>query len=111
MPVALAMSRVGGKGYNNRHPRLQQSQLTGWGYRALSAHQNTIEALPIFAAGVFIAHLGGADPRRAATFAIAHTVARVLYPILYITDTHYVRSLVWGVGYLSALALALSPAF
>ena len=46
IPVAIAMHRNGG--YDNRHPRQQQAQLTGFGARALAAHQNAFEALIIF---------------------------------------------------------------
>jgi uncharacterized MAPEG superfamily protein len=56
MPVAVAMHRSSAKGYDNRHPRAQQAALTGWGARALAAHQNMFEAFPLFAAGVLVAH-------------------------------------------------------
>jgi len=39
-------------GYNNSHPREQQSKLTGFGARALTAHQNAFESLIIFAPAV-----------------------------------------------------------
>ena len=52
-PVALAQSKEG-RGYDNRNPRVQQSRLTGFGARALAAHQNMIEAFPVFAAGVLV---------------------------------------------------------
>lgn len=42
MPVAKAMKEQGG--YNNHLPRQQQAQLTGFGARALAAHQNSFEA-------------------------------------------------------------------
>jgi len=106
-PVAVAMSKLGG--YDNHHPRAQQSELKGWGARALSAHKNEIEAFPLFAAGVFIAHLAGGDPLWAARLAITFLIARVLYMILYILDYDIVRSLVWSVGFGCTLLLALLP--
>ena len=42
-PVAYAMNQLGG--YDNKHPREQQSKLTGFGGRALGAHQNSFESL------------------------------------------------------------------
>ena len=45
-PVAIAMNKL--DGYDNRHPRAQQSKLTGFGARALAAHQNSFESLLIF---------------------------------------------------------------
>ena len=52
-PVAYAMNKLGG--YNNNHPREQQSNLTGFGARALAAHQNAFESLMIFAPAVLLA--------------------------------------------------------
>jgi uncharacterized MAPEG superfamily protein len=54
MPVGKAMKEQGG--YNNHLPRQQQTQLTGYGARALAAHQNSIEAFILFAVGVLMAH-------------------------------------------------------
>ena len=55
-PVAKAMSEEGG-GYDNRNPRAQQARLTGFGARAVAAHQNSIEIFPLFAAGVLVAQV------------------------------------------------------
>ena len=54
MPVAKAMKEQGG--YDNHLPRQQQAQLTGFGARALAAHQNSFEAFILFAVGVLMAH-------------------------------------------------------
>lgn len=43
IPVAIAMNNAGG--YDNNHPRAQQAKLTGFGARALAAHQNAFESL------------------------------------------------------------------
>ena len=42
-PVAIAMAKLGG--YDNSHPREQQSKLTGYGARAVAGHQNAFESL------------------------------------------------------------------
>jgi uncharacterized MAPEG superfamily protein len=111
IPVAVAMQRSGRKGYDNRTPRQQQAGLTGWGARALAAHQNSFEALAILTPAVVIVQLAGgpALADKAAALAIAHTAARILYPVLYIADIHLLRSAVWGIGFLSALGMALLP--
>jgi uncharacterized MAPEG superfamily protein len=111
IPVAVAMSRSGKKGYDNRTPRQQQAALTGWGARALGAHQNSFEALAILTPAVVIVQMAGTPETagKAAALAVAHTIARVLYPVLYIADVHLVRSAVWGVGFLSALGMAVLP--
>ena len=55
-PLARAMKQEGGQ-YDNHHPRAQQARLTGFGARALAAHQNSFEAFPLFAVAVLMAHV------------------------------------------------------
>lgn len=110
VPVIVAQMRAPG-GLDNRHPRDQQAQLDGWGKRALGAHHNAIEAFPPFAAGVFVAHLGGAPERTTAPLAIAFIVVRVVYEALYLANLASARSAVWAVGLSLTAALYLSPWF
>ena len=51
--LGLAINKVGG--YDNANPREQQKKLTGYGARALAAHQNSYEALIIFGLAVVAA--------------------------------------------------------
>jgi hypothetical protein len=50
IPVGVAQHLHGkernGKGYDNRTPRIQQQQLSGWGARALAAHLVSL-AIPL----------------------------------------------------------------
>ena len=110
LPVALAMAKAA-RGYDNRNPRVQQASLTGWGARAVAAHQNSFEALMFFTPAVFISHLAGTPEMasQAATLAIVHTVARILYPAAYIANVHAVRSIIWGAGFVSSVWLAFLP--
>lgn len=111
IPLGIAQVRAGGGKYDNRDPRTQQAALSGWGKRALAAHQNTFEALAIFTPAVLISHFApSASSSCAATLAVVHVVARVIYPVLYIADVHVLRSLVWGVGFGAAIWMALLPA-
>lgn len=107
-PAGLAQHQLGG--YDNRHPRAQQAKLTGWGARAMAAHQNTTENFAPFAAAVLIAHIGGADAALATKLAITFVVARTIYPAIYIANIHWLRSLIWTVGFVATLGLAISPA-
>lgn len=109
VPVGVAMAKQAG-GYDNKHPRDQQAQLTGWGRRAKAAHDNTIEAFPGFAAGVLIAHVGGADAHWSTVLAITFIAARVIYPALYLADVHLARSTIWGVGCAATFGLLVLPA-
>lgn len=108
LPVALAMARQPG-GYDNHLPRAQQAGLSGWGRRALAAHQNAFEAFPGFAAGVLVAEVTGADPVWAARLAVAFVVCRVLYTGLYLADLATARSLVWTLGLAATAGLLALP--
>lgn len=111
VPVAIAMAKVGRGKYDNHDPRSQQATLTGWGKRALAAHQNTFEAITIFTPGVLISHFARPEQAScAATLAVVAVVVRCLYPALYIADVHLLRSAVWGVGFVCSIWLALLPA-
>lgn len=109
-PAMRAMARMQG-GYDNRHPRAQQAALTGAGARGLAAHQNTIEAFPMFAAGVIVAHVFAAGSSLAALLAVLFIVSRILYIGLYVANIATVRSLVWAAGYLASLGLMLAPVY
>jgi uncharacterized MAPEG superfamily protein len=97
------------EGLDNRHPRDQQAKLEGWARRAHAAHLNTLEAFPVFAAGVLIAHLSGADPGWSSRLSIVFVVARVIYPFIYMADVDKLRTAVWTVGFLAALGLYVLP--
>ena len=105
VPLAMAMGKEGDKGYDNRHPRDQQARLTGWGARALAAHQNGFEITPVFAAAVITAHLFQADPWWSAFWAGLFVGSRVLYIVLYLRDINLLRSAVWTVGLVCCVAL------
>jgi uncharacterized MAPEG superfamily protein len=103
IPVAIAMHKLGR--YNNNHPRAQQTELTGFGARALAAHQNAFESLIVFAPAVLLAIATKNTGIVIEQLAITHVVARVLYNIAYLMDIATIRSLIWAVGIISALAI------
>ena len=109
MPVGKAMKEQGG--YNNHLPRQQQAQLTGYGARALAAHQNTIEAFMLFAVGVLMAHTTQTAGWLIDSLAVIFVIARVLYLLCYWRDLAWQRSLVWVVGLICSLLLMISPTF
>lgn len=109
LPVALAMAKLDGR-YDNHHPRAQQARLTGFGARALAAHQNSIEAFPLFAAGLLLALWAQAPMAWVNGLCLAFVGARIAYCALYLLDVATLRSLVWALGtgcsfWLMALAL------
>ena len=106
-PIAVAMHQTGG--YDNHHPRAQQSTLTGWGARALAAHLNGFETFAPFAAAVIVAHIAGAPAGLVTGLALLFVASRVAYVACYIANLSSLRSAVWGVGFLSTLGLFLAP--
>jgi len=102
-PVAIAMNKLGG--YNNKHPREQQSKLTGFGARALAAHQNAFESLIIFASAALVAIATNHTGEMISTLAIVHVVSRVLYHVLYLVNIALLRSLVWGVATVASFTI------
>ncbi|KNH48145.1 MAPEG family protein [Pseudomonas lini] len=109
IPVAKAMNEQGG--YDNHLPRQQQAQLTGFGARALAAHQNSFEAFLLFAVGVLMAHTTQTAGWLIDTLAIIFVIARIIYLLCYWVDLAWQRSLVWFVGVVCSLLLMISPTF
>jgi len=89
IPAIIEMNKLGG--YDNKHPRQQQTQLTGLGARALAAHQNCFESLAVFA--VALAAVLGTNNVNAVTetLAMTHIVARKF--ITRISKNHKASSL------------------
>ncbi len=102
-PVAFAMNKLGG--YNNNHPREQQSKLTGFGARALAAHQNAFESFMIFAPAVLLAIATHNTGDKIALLAIVHVCARIAYNLLYLANIDKLRTLVWAVATISSFTI------
>ena len=96
IPVAIAMNKL--NGYDNAHPREQQKKLTGFGARALAAHQNAFESLIIFSAAIAIALATQNTSALIIQLAVVHVIARILYNTLYLFNIGALRSLVWAVA-------------
>lgn len=96
LPFVFSLTaKAGARGFSNRTPRAFLADLHGWRQRADWAQQNTFEALPLFLAGVIVAHQLGALQGRVDALAAAFFVLRVLYGLLYIVDRPTLRSLAW----------------
>ncbi|MFT4746923.1 MAG: putative MAPEG superfamily protein [Congregibacter sp.] len=103
-PMAIAMNKEKG-GYDNRHPREQQKCLSGFGARAKAAHENCFEALIMFTPGALAVLITNNVGQLAEYFAIAFVVSRLAYLLAYYFDKHVIRSIFWGIGFISSLAL------
>ncbi|MFN7145133.1 MAG: MAPEG family protein [Myxococcota bacterium] len=82
-------------GYDNRHPRAQQAQLSGVAARAIGAHNNTLEAFPAFAAAAILCAWRGVDGGAADALSIGFLAARVVYVGFYLGNLATLRSLTW----------------
>ena len=78
-------------------------RLTGRLQRAL---HNLYETLPLFAAAILIAHVGGREGTLTLFGARIYLLGRLVYLPLYAAGVPYVRSLVWLVS-MAGLALVL----
>ena len=96
-------------GYDNRHPRAQQAELTGWGARSVAAHLNGFETFAPFAAAVLLAHVAGARTSLVDVLAMVFVASRAFYVPCYIADLATLRSIVWTIGIVATLGLFLAP--
>lgn len=102
--VIQAQQRMPG-GLDNINPREQQKSLDPKGLRANAAHQNGFESFAPFAAAVILSHLTRANASLSAVFAVAHIVARMVYPFVYVAGFGTLRTAVWAVGFLATAGL------
>lgn len=94
--------------YDNNHPRVQQSQLTGYAARALAAHQNSFEALIVFSTAVLAAMATNHVTKSVEYMAIAFIIIRIVYHVLYLLDKASLRSLVWSLGLFTSIGILCS---
>ncbi|MCG6141977.1 MAPEG family protein [Leptospira mtsangambouensis] len=106
--VAIAMAKEG-KGYDNHHPRMQQSKLTGWGARANGAHQNGFEAFSIFSVAILFNLLLEVNFYWLEILAMSFVALRFLYIYLYIADLPKARSTIWTLAFLCTMVMYLLP--
>lgn len=108
--AALAKSKGFGKrrrdgGFDNHAPREWLARLGGWQARANAAQANGWEALPIFLAGLFVAHQHQAAQATVDGLAMGFIAARIVYIGLYLADQATLRSLAWVAGLAASAAL------
>jgi len=106
--LCAALAKWGDPSFDNHRPREWLAARTGLRARAHAAQQNSWEALIVFAAGVFAAHLSGGPQPLADQLAMLFIGARVIYIALYLGDRASLRSAVWLLGYVLSLALFCS---
>lgn len=98
-------------GYDNHDPRAWLAQQTGYRARANAAQANSFEALPLFIAGVLVAHQTQAAQGLVNGLALAFVALRVAYIAMYVADQQVARSVVWLLGVLCCVALLFASRF
>jgi uncharacterized MAPEG superfamily protein len=93
--------------FDNRHPREQQAELTGVAARILAAQKNAWEALIFYSAVTLLAFYSSVNLRELSGAAILFLACRVLHPIFYALDLALFRSLIFIVGWLSCVYIAV----
>ena len=104
IPTAIAMKNQPG-GYDNNHPRAQQAMLTGFGARAVAAHQNSFESLIIFSAAILTALATQHITEAIQNLAIVYLVSRFIYHGFYLFNWATLRSTIWAVGLVCSLSI------
>ena len=84
--------------YDNSNPRGFAAAQEGWRARAVAAHNNSFEALPLFVFAVLAAQMAGLDQARTDQLAMAFIGARMVYTALYLANIAALRTVVWSVG-------------
>ena len=108
--AGLAKSKGFGKrrrdgGFDNHQPREWLAALQGWQARANAAQANSWEALPVFIAGLFVAHQHQAAQANVDMLALGFVAARLGFIGLYVADKASLRSVVWVAGLAACVAL------
>ncbi len=108
IPLSCAgYAKFSTKGYCNKKPREFLAGLEGQGARANHAQHNFYETFPAFAIGVLAAHQLGAQAAHIDQLAITYVIARILYAVFYITNTHILRTISWIVAFIAIISLYL----
>jgi uncharacterized MAPEG superfamily protein len=95
--------------FDNSYPRDPAFYTKGPRARALGAHQNGLEAFPLFAAAVLLAELHGAPQHTIDGLALAFLGARIAYTVCYLGNRPSLRSMIWTLALVINLAIFLLP--
>ena len=93
--------------YGNNNPRERESKLMGWQKRAMAAHSNGYEALPLFIAAVIFAQMAQAGQGRIDMLTMAFVTLRVAYVAVYLMNLGNLRSLIWAAAVATNVGLFL----
>jgi uncharacterized MAPEG superfamily protein len=79
--------------------------------RALSAHQNGIEAFPFFAVAVLLAEFRSGPQRLIDELSVLFLIVRIAYVFTYLGNRPTLRSILWAIGFAINVAIFFLPAW
>ena len=91
--------------------RDEQRPLSGMAARLERAFRNQLEGLLLFAVAVMVVTMAGAASPFTEGCALAYLAARIVYVPLYAFGVPWLRSLVWGVGFVATILMLLAALF
>lgn len=109
--VAYARVNLGTEALAN--PRVMVDKLPAYAQRATWAHQNSFEALVIFAPAALMAYVTGVSSTLGVLAGLTFLIARLLYSVFYILNVAPLRSLMFAIGTVCSgtlIVLSLSQA-
>ncbi|MBY0511453.1 MAG: MAPEG family protein [Rhodospirillaceae bacterium] len=109
MPYVFATVAKVGAPIDNRLPRDSADALIGFRRRAFAAHLNTFESFPFFAIAVLAAQTQGGSQTQIDQLAMVWVGLRLVYFALYLGNLAALRSLVWAIGVVVAVAIFTVP--
>lgn len=97
IPFVLTLAaKVGVFGRRDNHEtRKWQAAQTGWRQRAVWAHQNAFESMPMFFAAALVLHLGGPVGTSGILLTWAYPLTRIAYSACYLADVARLRTSVF----------------
>lgn len=93
--------------YDNNNPREWQAKLGGWQQRAMAAHTNGFEALPLFVGSVIFAQMAQMAQGRIDMLAMTFVALRLVYVGVYLMNWGNVRTLVWTAAVVTNVMLLI----
>jgi uncharacterized MAPEG superfamily protein len=103
--VATMAAKLGRRDFDNREPRAWLARLEGYRARANAAQMNSFEAFAFFAAAVVVAHMLNGPQPPVNLLAMVFIAARIAYLICYLANLSILRTLVWAIGFFSAIGI------
>jgi len=108
LPVLSVLPAKMNREFDNSRPRDPDYWREGFRARAQDAQANGFEAFPFFAVAVFVAMSQGSSPDWLDRLAVLFVLLRIIYIFCYWTDRASPRSIAWGAGFLTTLAIFTS---